>query len=84
MTNQRILELLIAERECIARSDYCGRDCASCELVQDEKELLEMYDTLIWRYKFEVARWKDTDCRTFYTVNDYSQLPPNLLTKLNS
>jgi hypothetical protein len=27
--------------------DECDRDCANCELVQDSKELLEMYDYVI-------------------------------------
>ena len=27
--------------------EECNRDCANCELVQDSKELLEMYDFVI-------------------------------------
>ena len=63
MTNQRALELLMIERTCVRMGsgmDYdllkrgyvktsseCNRDCANCVLVQDSKELLEMYDFVI-------------------------------------
>ena len=47
MESKRIYELLAAERACILRSNECNRDCKNCELVQDEEELLLMYDILI-------------------------------------
>ena len=47
MPLERALELLKIERECISRANTCNRDCANCELVQDDKELLEMYDLTI-------------------------------------
>ena len=50
MTDKRILELLKIERECIARANTCGRICATCELVQEDDELLELYDTLIEKF----------------------------------
>ena len=47
MELKRIHELLTAERACILHSNECNRDCKNCELVQDEEELLLMYDILI-------------------------------------
>ena len=47
MTDFRMLELLKIERECVSRADTCDRNCASCDLVQDTNELLEMYDKVI-------------------------------------
>lgn len=45
MELKRIYELLNIERECVMRQ--CNRDCANCDLVQDESELILMYNILI-------------------------------------
>ena len=44
-----MIELLEIERECMttAAHDGCDRDCANCILVQNEKELFEMYTKVI-------------------------------------
>ena len=49
MTIQRIIELLEIEHECILRNshDDCDRNCADCDLVQDDEELHEMYTDAI-------------------------------------
>ena len=49
MTIQRMLELLEIEHECMLRGahDDCDRNCADCELVQDDSELHEMYTDVI-------------------------------------
>ena len=49
MTIQRMIELLEIEHECMLRGahDDCDRDCANCELVQDDGELHEMYTNVI-------------------------------------
>jgi hypothetical protein len=37
MTAKRIIELLTAEYNCVARNSAgCNRDCANCDLVQDD------------------------------------------------
>lgn len=56
MTIDRQIELLKIERECVQRNHdgRCDRDCANCELVQIDTELLEMYDEVIKNY--EMAR----------------------------
>ena len=49
MTLARIVELLSIERECISRNQHndCNRDCAHCDLVQEDWELNEMYGKVI-------------------------------------
>ena len=47
MTNERIIQLLNTERNCVIRAQSCDRNCAKCELVQDTDDLLEMYDAVI-------------------------------------
>ena len=53
MTTQRTIELLEIERECICRNidKKCDRDCGRCDLVQKDKDLIELYDGLIDHYK---------------------------------
>ena len=50
MTKERMIELLKIEHECMLRGshDYCDRNCADCDLVQDDGELHEMYMNVIW------------------------------------
>ena len=66
MSNERILSLLKIERECVLRAsrNECSRDCANCNLVQDDKELLEMYSEVIefyeGRVKFELREQEIT------------------------
>ena len=49
MTIQRMIELLEIEHECMLRGahDDCDRNCADCELVQDDGDLHEMYTDVI-------------------------------------
>ena len=57
----QILKVLKAERECIARQSgvkapdgsvgICDRDCANCDLVLPDTEILEVYDFLINGYE---------------------------------
>lgn len=64
MKRDRIIELLECERQCILRNsdNSCNRDCANCDLVQDTKELLAMYDIVkkvVVSYERRViGRWK--------------------------
>jgi len=58
MSNDRIVQLLRIERECVWRNstNSCDRNCANCDLVQDDKELLEMYETVINKLETEVTK----------------------------
>ena len=57
MTTQRMIELLEIEHECMLRGshDDCDRDCANCELVQDDGDLHEMYTNVIYLLKEQEA-----------------------------
>lgn len=49
MTIDRMVELLEIEHTCMLRGahDDCDRNCADCDLVQDDGELHEMYTDVI-------------------------------------
>ena len=49
MTVDRMIELLNSEHDCMLRNshDDCNRDCANCDLVQDDGELHDMYTSVI-------------------------------------
>ena len=57
MTIQRMIELLEIEHECMLRGahDDCDRNCADCELVQDDGDLHEMYTNVIALLKKQEA-----------------------------
>ena len=57
MTVQRMIELLEIEHECMLRvsHDDCDRNCADCELVQDDGDLHEMYTNVIALLKKQEA-----------------------------
>ena len=58
MELNRIYELLNIERECIMRGSQCIRDCANCDLVQDESELILMYNILITMIGSLMPQWR--------------------------
>lgn len=94
MTNLRAMQLLMIERTCVRMgSGYdwspkgyvkvtngCNRDCANCALVQDAKELLEMYDIVIDRMIKEV---KEDEKREQQELKDWQREcyyePPRVL-----
>lgn len=45
MTKSEIIRGLCIERECVSRD--CDRNCANCEIVQEQDWLLEVYDNAI-------------------------------------
>ena len=48
MKISRVIELLRCERECVFKNaNGCDRNCDRCDLVQNDLELIEMYDFLI-------------------------------------
>ena len=58
MTIQRMVELLEIEHKCMLKGshDDCDRNCADCELVQDDNELHEMYTNVIAMLKEQEAK----------------------------
>ena len=49
MSIDRIIELLEIEKQCVLRNTLreCDRDCANCDLVQRDSDLLKMYTAVI-------------------------------------
>ena len=43
MNFTKALQVIKAEQKCVRKSRYCNRECADCELVQDERDLEETY-----------------------------------------
>ena len=88
MTNQRMIELLEIEHECMLRKshDVCDGNCCVCELVQDDYELHEMYINVISTLKAQEPKppvvkensygWKFYYCpscgKEFYQNNKFS------------
>ena len=47
MSNYAVVQLMRTELACVKRAATCGRQCAACDLVQDDKELIEAYKRVI-------------------------------------
>ena len=43
MNLRRAAELMNIEKQCVKRASTCDRDCAKCDLVQENSELIEAY-----------------------------------------
>lgn len=54
MELNRVLELMKIETECIKRANTCDRNCAKCELVQKDTDLLEAYGEVIDMLEAEI------------------------------
>lgn len=65
MTLKRAIELLKIERACVMRNAgcspdgvVCDRQCAKCDLVQEDTDLLEMYSFVINKLSREKHAYK--------------------------
>ena len=47
MTEQMAIEYMKNEVMCIEKASHCDRDCLKCELVKEERPLLESFATAI-------------------------------------
>ena len=53
MNMQRVVDILKTEKECVERAGTgtpnkaCNRECADCDLVLDDKEILQAYTLAI-------------------------------------
>ena len=49
MTQERIIEIMQTEKECVLRqdTDKCDRNCGKCDLVLPTEEVLQAYDAVI-------------------------------------
>ena len=58
MDLKRIYDLLNIERECVMRGSKCNHNCLECELVQNDEELILMYNILIAMIGSLLPTWK--------------------------
>jgi hypothetical protein len=44
----QVLQLMRIEKECVERNSYhvCDRQCESCDLVQEDSDIIEAYQTV--------------------------------------
>lgn len=47
MTAARAIEILENEKACVLKANTCGRNCARCDLVLPDVEILEAYNMAI-------------------------------------
>lgn len=78
MTIERMIELLEIEHECILRGshDDCDRNCADCELVQDDGDLHEMYTDVI-----ALLKKNQEAVEPIFVENPYTHLPVSYCSK---
>lgn len=59
MDNTRAIELMKIERECVIRNikQQCNRDCANCDLVQKDSDVLGAFDAAI--ASLEISKRKE-------------------------
>ena len=63
MKMDRIIQLLEIERQCV--SSNCDRQCDTCELVQEQDELVEMYSFVIKMLKGTSAHAKQDGAKWY-------------------
>lgn len=47
MDNYHLAKLMRVEKACVKRGSTCNRECAECDLVQDDKALIAAYNAVI-------------------------------------
>lgn len=47
MSLDEVIDYLNNEAECVKRGSTCNRDCLNCELVREDKKILQAYDIAI-------------------------------------
>ncbi len=58
LTIDQVMEVLSTERKCVLRNTWvgCDRDCSKCDLLMDDREIIESYDRaleILEKYKQE-------------------------------
>ena len=58
MTENEAIEIIQTEKQCVLRNvEGCDRDCKKCDLVRQDKEIIEAYDMAISSLK-EMQQYK--------------------------
>ena len=75
MTPQEAHEYMENEIRCVQRSKICDRDCAKCELVKEDKPLIEAYGIAVLALEKQIPKkradgWygKNTECPICHIV----------------
>ena len=68
MKRSKTVEILQDEISCVKRACDCNRDCSKCDLVKDDKEIVDAFQTAIrsmkaWGYVMEEIK-KHCGCST--------------------
>ena len=75
MTEQMAIEYMENEVMCIEKARHCDRDCLKCELVKEERPLLESFATAIQALE-EIQQ-----CRAIGTVEELQALKEKSVAK---
>ncbi len=59
MTPQEAHEYMENEIRCVQRSKICDRDCGKCELVKEDKPLIEAYGVAILALEKQIPKHPD-------------------------
>lgn len=60
MTNQEAIEVVKTEKECVLRNiQGCDRDCGKCDLVMEDKIIIEGYDMAIQALEKQIPKIPD-------------------------
>lgn len=58
MTNTKAISILENKIKCVERANYCNRDCANCDLVLEDFEILDAYEKAIHSLKYNTKHRK--------------------------
>ena len=58
MTNTKAISILENEIKCVERANRCDRNCANCDLVLEDFEILDAYEKAIHSLKYNTKHRK--------------------------
>ena len=56
MTQQEAREYMENEIRCVQRSKFCDRDCGKCDLVKEDKPLIEAYGLAVLALEKQIPK----------------------------
>ena len=74
MTNIMAISILENEIKCVKRANQCNRDCANCDLILKDSEIINAYEKAIHSLKYNTKhkkaykRFKDKYVILKYTI----------------
>lgn len=58
MTNTEAINILENEIKCVERANHCDRNCANCNLILEDFDILEAYEKAIHSLKYNTNHRK--------------------------